>query len=227
MLENPEEDDVSDAGGGPVRFLARFGRPHRMQELFERGSLQLNDMESFTKSDEPGRGDPDEGLWTDFEEGVSSGFVLLKVGGRRAHVTRSRLFGPWQTCGVYCMSYLEAESPMLDAVQAVVLKHAAQTEFPREQWSACVVMLDGNEFIRRFRETAASAGHEVVTGPVRYAPDPRTEIWTPFHKTEKFAWQREFRIATTMPIQKQLRLELGPLDDIAAYYEIGWGGDAR
>ncbi len=79
-----------------------------------------------------------------------------------------------------------------------------------------VLFLDANEFLRRLKEAAAEAGHQLVYGMVDYV-DRRsyTGRMGVFRKFSEHAAEREFRAAVLPGTGQPLSLRLGDLSDIA------------
>ena len=208
----------------PKPFFVRFGHPLHMRQLVEEGRLQLRDLAYYSKSEDPWRGDPNEGALSHWKKGMG-GFAFLKAGDTRIPLEEARIFvSPMKKHGVYCLTRLETEGPLVEnqwasfCVEAAILHHTEHESF--SAGTGCVAILNPGRFVQRFRAAAWRAGLLALGGAVNYYSEHPMRPLLPCDKRDSFSWEKEYRLVTTTPIKAPLELKLGPLLDIAQYIEI-------
>lgn len=205
-------------------FFVRFGHPLYMRQLVEEGRVLLRDLAYYSKSEDPWRRDPNEGALAHHDSRRPGSRAFIKAGDTRIFLTEARIFGPEQEHGVYCMTRLETEGPLVEnqwaslCVEAAILRHTEHESFA--DGTACVAILNPARFVQRFCVAAWRAGLVVSGGAVNYYSEYPIRPLLPCDKRASFSWEKEYRLVTTTPIKAPLELKLGPLLDVAQYIEI-------
>ena len=197
-------------GNDPVLGLFKFGSREHI-ESFAHGTLYMNTLQYFEnlEADEDGdlRSDPFEGVGSLlFGKGailsVKIGQDFQPVGG---------FLGPvrWRPTGgikasIFCMYALRPP-------QSATIIDERNLRFG----DTFAVLTDGDEFLRRVKAAAKSAGHNLEYRLVEYFDEQthQGEVGI-FRKRTVFSYQSELRIALIPGVDEPYRFAVGDLSDI-------------
>lgn len=187
----------------------KLGERRYMQELLEKGHVYLNQLSWFRllEARDP-RADQYEAA--SYSRPADGGTLSVQVGAEFQEV--ADLVGPFVRISSFLGSVNIYSMHFRSRRDYGALLNLHELQFG----DTAVVFLDAMEFIRRFKRAAKAIGQEVHHGPVEYVhPGTHRGEMGPFRKFDRFAGQREFRLALTPGTGKPLSLHLGPLVDIA------------
>ena len=202
-------------------LLAKFVEKREHAEFFLSGKLYANRLSYFANLEEDEqRLDSDEGVvLSEYEK-----LVLVPQSGPPVEVQLSRTlrgYVPAANLNVFCMTSFgeeaKTESEFLEE-----LRITAPTCIELGKYA--VVIPDATLFIQRIQEASRGAGFHCIARMVEYddkllfpswvhAADPFDRV---FHKSKRFAPQREFRIAidTMTDGEDHLELDVGNMADL-------------
>lgn len=210
--------------------LMKFVKKEDYLEEFLSGTLYFNTSDFFSKCDEQGRGDWNEGndlVFNTMDPGLQS-MRHVFVDGKLAIALYDYSDHPedYKPSTVFDYSFAENRNRKLISFYTIY----ANTDdnvikpFPdnieKEFGEYCVLLTDCREFCKRVRETLKTFPEfkDIRMGFVQYI-DMKQGInrWDPFKKEKaKFEYQNEFRITFISSDDQPVKLNLSkPLNDIA------------
>lgn len=200
--------------------LIKFGERQYMLDLFEKGIVYMNTVSYFKELEEDDlRRDPHEGIASleqiiSFKFKTESGVVIeLTKAGDKPNLNSAQLRKEYPARGnLYCMYNISPEwVDKYDRFDPRCVDFGKSEPF-------MVVIHKPAIFLKRVREALRLRGLSEQFGEVKYY-DPMAyhgELDI-FHKSNKFDYQCEFRIYVEEHDDGPLKLEIGPLDDIAYF----------
>ena len=207
-------------------ILAKFVEKREHAEFLLSGKLYANRLKYFTiiEEDEQ-RLDSDEGMaLSDYEK-----LILCPQSGPSIEVQLSRTLRgalPSANLNVYCMTSFGEEAPT-EAEFLEELRLSASTCIDMGKYA--VIIPDATSFVRKVREASRNAGFHCIARMVEYDDKLYFPHWIQeadpfdcvFHKSKRFAPQREFRIAidTMTDDDDHLELDLGNISDLGFIVE--------
>jgi hypothetical protein len=203
---------MRDAHGNEVAILLKLGAKKHLEGL-RQGHLYLNTLNYFRELEaDPNRADRLEGTDHIFQPGIiRMSFDFPGMG--HFEVPPEDLAGPvtfvrneTTCCNLYCLYCLR--EPVNGALFSK--EHALFGD-------SVVLIRNTPEFIARVRDGANRTGLAIWWGPVEYYDEKTyTGKLGRFKKSDRFAYQKEFRFAVSTPGTEPLHLDVGDLSDITS-----------
>lgn len=187
--------------------LVKFGEKKHIESLYNHGELYMNDLPYFWKveSDEV-RHDPNDGI-AERQMG-RHGMSFKTPEGKEVKIP-----GHWdykgypsnpETINLFCMYALR---PFHGSFPVDVLNY--------KFGDTVLVMLNGNEFIKRVADALNKESIVWKADLVEYVSDNHTGKIGPFKKRERFRYQSEWRIVCKDGSGGPRKLYIGSLRDIS------------
>lgn len=198
----------------PVLRLAlfKFGKRQHIEQFVSEGLLYMNTLEYFTKLEaESVRRDPNEGVDKMWPARESRVFVKKNLNDAWTEV--GPLAGPLQfrsrdslAVNVFCMYGIWAST----GLSLVDPRNFAFGD-------TFVLFKEGDEFLRRAKQAALDAGHDMECRAVEYVDETSYRgTMGPFRKLARFSYQSEFRCVLSPGTGAPYGLRLGSLSEIVA-----------
>jgi hypothetical protein len=211
---NPSYNPVMlrDANGNPAMLLLKLGQREHMEQ-FRKGLLYMNTRKYFRDLEsDPARADRYEGVSYIFQPEDAT-ITLSTLGFGEIVIESKDLAAPTTIsmkselcCNLFCLYSITAPSK--------------GTLFPSEHiWfgDSMVLVLDTQEFLNRI---VVAAKAQNLTGKGKqveyFNPETHTGKLDRFKKPNRFAHQREYRIAFESPGTDPLVLDIGDITDITS-----------
>lgn len=205
-----------------ILLLVKLGEYRYMRRLYEDGELFLRPITDFCRMDE------DDGIGDRFENVASfrcppdpeitlnfpSSNIVLPPSSRIMYAEYCDISG-----FVYSMSIVDWRVD--EAKNAKIINPDALNRIGIG-YDTMVVVTDCKQFIERVCAAANKDGFDMSWGPVKYYPekDCILDDLTPFHKRDKYAYQKEFRFFLESEYTSPLTLHIGNMADIAFIYRV-------
>ncbi len=211
MLPAPRDSDNTPKGKrDPVLAFLKFGTKLHMDEFVREGHLFMRPLAEFVAMEQDTlRGDKHEGLTS-----------ILQADG--CELSCTDVNGIWRPVGkiVGPVGHRDPGALNSNVFCMYALRGSRVTSWvdPRNRGfgDAFVILMDGDEFLRRVRTAAEREGIPLDWGPVEYV-DPLTYSGRmgPFRKLSTHAYQSEFRLVIKPGTGQLFSLWVGSLKDIA------------
>lgn len=221
-------DDMNEFDG---YLLLKFTTKKEFQRDFLNGKIFFNTADFFSRCDDKGRGDADEGntFIIDYENPGLKAANLEKVGDSYAVVVRDYSANPEEyrkgTIWEYSAAINRNRKILSMYTMFVNIVHQqiepTSKKMKEEFGRYGILITDRQEFFRRVFDAVAQNPKysDLQMGFVSYMPKEQQVglmDWNPFIKRDRFAYQKEFRIAFVSDNENAVKLDLGcSIKDIA------------
>lgn len=200
-----------------IQCLIKFGRSEHMKDLYEKGKLYCNHIDTF--KDYGKCNETKNSKIADVNEGVNKNIRIdgWKIGVKDNHIDsyewlvvkhgtlKERV--NYNAC-IYCMYYAEGD------VENKIITVNGQIFNEFKEYDAYVVIFDVDTFIQRIKSLDPDFIHAKIT---YYNPLHTHENLTLFHKSINYKDQNEYRFVFHAINKMPRVLMLGCLEDIAEF----------
>ncbi len=201
---------LRDASGNPVMVLLKLGQREHMEQ-FRKGRLYMNPLRYFRDLEsDPARADRYEGATHIFQPKdvvftlSAPGFGKIAVDSKDLAAAMTISMNSELRCNVFCLH--------------AITEPIKGTPFPsKHEWfgESMVLVLNAPEFLNRVVSAAEAQKFAGKSKLVEYIDDEAyTGKLDRFKKSDRFAHQREYRIALDSPGTNPLILAIGDITDI-------------
>ena len=188
--------------------LIKFGQKAHVQDLLDNGTIYMNHVSQFAKTEDGGlRGDGHEALISIediFDIDISiDGQVVAKADSGKINIHSNFPIG-----NIYSMYYL----PYVDDLSKIKIDIKC-----KDFGDSCLIVFDVIEFVKRIKKAASKSGERILLSPVEYQSiSTYNGKWSLFKKPDSFSYQNEFRFLIKQgKFVGPIVLSIGPIHDIA------------
>lgn len=195
-----------------ILLFIKIGSEEYMRDLYENGTIYMNTLKYFRKVEDGGlRGDPYECASDVVDrDDATIRLSFMDEDIKPARISYSSRLDLGNLYCLYCVSSNGLKSPSDFAFDTENLRFG----------SHCVIIKQPGLFIEKVSNELEKMDYYYRHGFVNYYKKEKVNHGlTPFHKSDKFDYQREFRFFVENELDQPIKINIGSMESYAEMFE--------